>query len=78
MSDDEPVQIINNTTKKMLKNTGKRSTKQSKQLLNSYLTMLGNLIAKESKDLAEHAGRKTIQEKDVRKAIKNNDKLDLA
>lgn len=78
MSDDDLPQIYNNTTKKMLKTTGKRSTNQSNQFLNRYLTMVGNVVAEEAESLADHAGRKTIQEKDVRKAIQNNDMSDLA
>jgi histone H3/H4 len=73
----EDVTIYQNVVKKMLKNTGKRSTRNSTELLNSYLTKIGQSIAEEAGNLAEHSDRKTIQQKDVIKAIDNAEITEL-
>jgi len=59
------------TVERILREAGaKRVSKSATQAFAKYLEQLTTEIAKEAGDLAEHSGRKTITEKDIKFAKK--------
>jgi histone H3/H4 len=67
----EPM-IYYNTAKNYLKTlTDKKSTEEATETLQEQLDETARQIVEESRELADHANRRTIQQKDVEKAIDN-------
>lgn len=67
--------VYYNTIKQLFKNnTDKLSTEQATRTLKKELETYAQELAEESSELADHAERKTIQAKDVEKAIQNLNK----
>lgn len=66
--------IYYNTAKNYLKTvTDKKSTEEATETLQEQLDETAKTIVEESRELADHANRRTIQQKDVEKAIDNLD-----
>lgn len=64
--------VYYNTAKRHFKNnSGKLSTEEATKRLQEELESRADQIVQEAEGLAEHAERKTIKEKDVKKAIEN-------
>lgn len=70
MQDDEPPQLYLEPFKRLLKSYGKRSSDESVEKLKEAAEEYSDKIAKRAAELAEHADRKTIQEQDMEKAIR--------
>jgi len=58
-------------SKRILKTTNKRSSSEAAETLSQALEDLGKELAQDASDYAKHAGRKTIQEEDVRAALRD-------
>lgn len=61
-------------TKRLIKSTGaKRVSADAVDSLNRTLEYKGKMISEKAKLIAEHAGRKTIQQKDIDLALKTGE-----
>jgi len=55
--------------KRIIKKTDKRASRKATERLNKILEQKGIEISRKASELAEHAGRKTIKEEDIEKAV---------
>ena len=55
--------------------TGMRMSKKAVHVLGDYMHEYGHSVAKRAQDIAHHAGRQTVLERDVELALKHKDNL---
>jgi histone H3/H4 len=55
--------------------TGMRISKKAVQVLGDYIHEYSHTVAQRAQDIAQHAGRQTVLERDVELALKHKDQL---